>query len=515
MLKSPPERELVPAGINRRSLFRPIAAFAGAAAALRAAPAAAAPPMVGTDVDPSAILYQLLWRTTYHPTAADQAEAALRGYSNYIEWQMSPELIDDSACQLRLASFTTLLFTPAEMYTLQPPDSQALPQRPSILVALRELTESTILRSIYSKCQLKERMVEFWNDHFNIDILDQDQVFLKPLQDRDSIRPLVFSTFENLLVANAKSPAMLHYLDNIASTKVSPNENFARELLELHTVTPESGYTQQDVKEVARCFTGWGHWSEEPSNGVNVGTFRFNHTIHDTGAKTVLGTQIPAGGGIEDGMAVLHMLATHPSTANNICSKLCRWFLGEGTHPSVVAAASSAYMSSGGNIKSVLRVILRPEHIYDAPSRYKRPFHYFASAMRATNAAITSVTTARAYLDLMGQPLFAWTPPDGYPDTLSHWGRLLQPRWQFAIYLASVANNYAGSFAGAVINDLEFFTGCTTAQACVDRINTALFMGELGVSQQQALAGVMTSFNRNMRREALAMAMASDEFQWY
>ncbi len=278
---------------------------------------------------------------------------------------------------------------------------------------------------------------------------------------------------------------------------------------------PEFPCTLIDVHEVARCFTGWGHWSEDPVNGPNCGTFRFDASAHDTDAKVVMGMQIPAGGGIEDGEMVLEMLANHPKTANNICTKLCRWLLGEGTHKSIAAAAAEAYLSTGGDIKSVLRVILRPEHLADAPGRYKRPFHYYVSTMRSTAAVITSVADSRAHIDLMGQPLFAWTPPDGYPDTLSYWGRLLQPRWKFAIYLASVANNYTGAFPGAVIDDLTFFAGCANAQQCVNRINQNLFQGELANDQQSLLMNMMTTFNRNMRREALGMALACDSFQWY
>lgn len=471
--------------------------------------------MVGADVDPGGVISKLLRRVTYHPTPQDFVDASTRGYWGYLEWQMEPGDIIDTECLSRLSHFSTLNRSAAQMYTLQPPNSSAQPNRPSISVALADLTEAALTRAIFSKCQLRERMVEFWTDHFNIDILDQDQVFLKPLHDRDVIRLFALETFETLLVATAQSPAMLHYLDNIASTKKAPNENYARELMELHTVTPEAGYTQTDVREVARCFTGWKHWSESPANGADVGTFWFDASVHDTDPKMVMGMAIPSGGDISDGLAVLHMLATHPSTANNVCSKLCRFFLGEGTHPSIVAAASSKFLATGGDIKSVLRVILRPEHVYDAPPRYKRPFHYYVSVMRATGATITSLTDSRPYLDLMGQPLFAWTPPDGYPDTLAYWGRLLQPRWRFAIFLASVANNYQGAFSGARIDDEVFFAGCADPQQCADRVSDRFFQGEIPDDDRDLLVNMLFPFTRDNRREMLGMAMASDSFMWY
>jgi uncharacterized protein (DUF1800 family) len=501
--------------MDRRGLFRPLGALALGLAAGAARESRAAPPMVGADVDPGAVLDKLLSRVTYHPRAEDRAEAASLGYWGYLERQLEPGDIIDSECDARLAHFSTLGLTAAEMYTLQPPNSQAQPQRPSILVALGDLTEAALTRAFCSKRQLYERMVEFWTDHFNIDVLDQDQVFLKPLHDREAVRAYAMETFESLLMATAMSPAMLHYLDNIASTKKSPNENFARELLEIHTVSPESGYTQQDVREVARCFTGWGHYSEDPSNGTSVGTFKFDMSIHDTGAKTVMGMEIPEGGGLSDGVAVLQMLAAHPNTALHVCGKLCRWFLGEGTHGSVVAAAAAKFLDTGGDIRSVLRVILRPEHVHDAPLRYKRPFHCYVSALRATGATVTSFTESRAHIDFMGQPLFAWTPPDGYPDTVSYWGRLLQPRWRFAIYLASVANNYLGSFPGVVIDDEALFSGCETAESCVDRMDDVMFLGRMPAADRAALVGMLGVVNRNTKREALSVALGSDGFQWY
>jgi len=476
---------------------------------------ASAPPMYGADIDPGAVIDKLLQRISYHPTPQDRQLAASMGYQAYLEYQLNYREIVDDLCDARLMAFPTLGYSAAEMYTLQPMGSNNKPQRPTILTCLSEQTESTITRAVFSQRQLYERMVEFWNDHFNVDIIDQDQVYLKPLHDREAIRAYALDRFENLLIASSMSPSMLHYLDNIASTKTAPNENFARELLELHTVTPDAGYTQQDVREVARCFTGWTHYSEDPIHGTSVGTFKFDMSMHDTGAKSVMQMEIPEGGGLYDGLAVLQMLAAHPGTANNIASKLCRFFLGEGTHPSIVAEAASVFLSSGGDIPSVLRVILKPAYVYDAPPRFKRPFHFYVSSMRSTAATVTSFADSRPHLDLMGHPLFAWTPPDGYPDTLTYWGRLLQPRWFFAIYLASEANNNKGSFTGVTIDDEALFLGCDTSDQWLARVNDRLFLGTLPLADQGVLATMLRPYSRAMRRNTLGVALCSPAFQWY
>lgn len=509
--------------VRRRALLAPAARALGLAAgvaglATSAAPRrakGAAPPVVSSDIDPTSLHAKLLSRVTYHPTPADFAEIDSRGYSAYLEWQLNPAAISDTACDTRLTAYPTLNFTPAQMYTLQPPNDPTEPNRPNILVCLSELTEATIIRATYSRRQLFERVVEMWNDHFHTNVLDQDQVFLKPLLDRDAIRANALGRFRDLLVAVARSPSMMQYLDNIASTKVSPNQNFSRELLELHTITPESGYSQLDVEEVARCFTGWTRWSESPANGTLVGTFRFDAAIHDTGPKQVLGVDFPAGRGEQDGLDVLDLLTSHPATAWNIASKIARWFLGERVHPTIVTAIATTYMNTDGDIKAMIRTALDPRHLADAPRRFKRPFHLFASSLRATGVNVASLSPARAQIDLMGQPLFAWDPPDGYPDSAEFWGRLLMPRWNFAILLSSVANNYSGSFAGCSIDDLVFFAGCTTPEACTDRIAERLFPLGLDDPQRLTIRNFMNPFNRDNRREALAIAMCSEAFQWY
>ena len=186
------------------------------------------------------------------------------------------------------------------------------------------LRQSAILRAVYSRRQLQERMVEFWSDHFNIYAFKGQGPQFKVVDDHETIRAHALGKFRDLLGASARSAAMLGYLDNTSNRKGVPNENYARELMELHTLGVHGGYTQRDVKEVARCLTGWTtekHWHR--------GRFLFDPDAHDNGAKQVLGLTIAPGGGVTDGERVLDMLAGHPSTARHLARKLCVHFLGD------------------------------------------------------------------------------------------------------------------------------------------------------------------------------------------
>ncbi|MFY7895049.1 MAG: DUF1800 family protein, partial [Phycisphaerales bacterium] len=174
---------------------------------------------------------------------------------------------------------------------------------------------------------------------------------------------------------------MLYYLNNDVSTAANPNENYARELMELHTLGVDGGYTQTDVQQVALCLTGWTIWRGS-STGALAGTFRYDNTNHNQTAKNVLGTPIPANGGQQDGVTVLNLLINHPSTARYIATKMCRHFLGYEVARSIIDQVAATYTSTGGDIKAMLRVVLKPEHVAAATPKMKRPFHMFAASLR-------------------------------------------------------------------------------------------------------------------------------------
>lgn len=372
---------------------------------------------VRAPADPT--LLAVLNRATFGFSQSAYDEAAVMGADNYLEWQLAPELIDDSAADARLAVYDTLTMTSQEILNTYNMMNN---------VPIFQLMESVVVRAVYSRRQLKERMVEFWTDHFNIDILDNPVPFLKTADDRDVIRQHALGTFPDLLNASARSAAMLWYLDNYANVAGNAQENYARELMELHTLGVTGPYTQQDVQEVARCFTGWTF-----QNTPNYGQFIYWGPNHDNGVKTVLGQVIPPGGGESDGQTVLDMLAAHPSTAKFIANKMCVYFLGYDPPEDIVESVKQTYLDTNGDIKSMLRVILRaPVAEYLATPKFKRPLHYSASLLRSTEAEIANPLQVVFYLMVMGHGPFLWPRPDGYPDTIEDWGSSLLPRWQFA-----------------------------------------------------------------------------------
>ena len=275
--------------------------------------------------------------------------------------------------------------------------------------------------------------MEFWTNHFNIYARKGYSAYRKATDETEVIRKNALGKFPDLLKASAHSPAMLAYLDNQVNVRGVANENYARELMELHTLGVHGGYTQQDVAEVARCLTGWGI---ENRFMRPRGHFRFDPDRHDDGEKTVLGQTIPAGGGENDGALVLEILANHPNTAKFVAKKLCRHFLGD-SGPALEDQAAAAYVATGGDVKAMLRPILTSRELVEGAPVAKRPFDFAVSALRCLNARSDCGKPLQRHLDAMGQPLYQWPMPDGYPERTSAWTSSLLSRWNFAIALTS------------------------------------------------------------------------------
>jgi uncharacterized protein (DUF1800 family) len=342
-------------------------------------------------------------------------------------------------------------------------------QRANSLVL--ELSEQKLLRAVYSERQLREVLADFWFNHFNVDARKGRDRFMVTEYERETIRPRVLGTFRDLLEATAKSPAMLFYLDNWMSadpngphpamgpprvvrgrfgTVVMPpaprpqgpnaprglNENYARELMELHTLGVDGGYTQKDVTEVARAFTGWTIPGPRQGNG-----FTFNPRLHDPGEKVVLGHVIKAGGGESDGEQVLDILAAHPSTATFIATKLVRRFVSDTPPPALVARVAARFRETRGDLREVTRAILTsPEFLSpDAfNTKVKTPFEFVASAVRAAADDVHDALPLVRNLQQLGMPLYQCQPPTGYKDTADAWvntGALVS-RMNFATRLA-------------------------------------------------------------------------------
>lgn len=348
-----------------------------------------------------------------------------------------------------------------------------------------QLQQHSILRAVHTPWQLRERMVDFWSNHFSIYAKKGMGAYRKTLDDRTVVRPHVFGKFSDMLAASANSAAMLVYLDQQASTASHPNENYARELLELHTLGVDGGYTQDDVMEVARCFTGW---TEERGFLKAKGRFRFDPTIHDDGAKRVLGHEIPAGGGVQDGKTVLSILARHPATARNVSRKLVRHFIGVG-HPDAEEAVRQAFVRSGGQTRTMLRALFEREEFLAGTPVLKRPFDFAVSATRALGIKTDGGGEFQRRLAAMGQAPFQWPMPDGYPTEPEAWTGTLLARWNFADDLARgrIGGTPGPKLRGSVEDVVSAVLGAPADSAACQRV-VACLRGVTDLADAAALA---------------------------
>jgi len=364
---------------------------------------------------------RLVNRATFGPRPGDVAEARALGPEVYVDRLLAEQTKEDLRLQF--------LLNRLDVFQMDPYETQDLPENEVI----RQLQQSAILRATYGDHQLRERMVDFWTNHFNIYSRKGLSAFRKAGDESNVIRAHALDTFPNLLHASAHSTAMLVFLDNQGNVAGRPNENYAREIMELHTMGVKSGYTQKDVQEVARCFTGW---TLERRFLRHRWAFRFDDDLHDNGAKHVLGHSIPAGGGERDGEIVLDILASHPATAHFISTKLCRYFLGD-DGDKWVGRTAQTYLDSKGSISAMLRPLLLSEELLSSPPILKRPFDYMVSAIRAVDADTDGGAALQEHLVKMGEPLYQWPMPDGYPTRTAAWTGTMLPRWNFAYALAA------------------------------------------------------------------------------
>jgi uncharacterized protein (DUF1800 family) len=411
---------------------------------------------------------------------------------------------------------------------------------------LAELGQQRLLRAIYSERQLNEVLVDFWFNHFNVFAgKGADRLYLTEYE-RDVIRPHVLGKFRDLLGAVAESPAMLFYLDNwmsadpnmaeradrrpgrqgprrgrtpgpggrkpgtgsqaLADLNVQRrrptglNENYARELLELHTLGVDGGYTQKDVVEVARALTGWTITTPRQGGG-----FRFDPRLHDAGEKTVLGHRIAAGGGKNDGERVLDIVAAHPSTARFIATKLARRFVADEPPAALVGRAAARFRETGGDLRETVRVIVTSSEFFAPDARrakVKTPLEFVASAARATGASVANALPLLRSLRDLGMPLYMCQPPTGYDDTAEAWvntGALLN-RMNFAVALAT------GTLRGVRI-DPALISGPGDAAARRAAVTRALLGGDASETTSATLA------KTDDTSKLIALTLGSPEFQ--
>jgi uncharacterized protein (DUF1800 family) len=498
-----------------------------------------------------AAIVHVLNRIGFGPRPGDVEQVRAIGLERYIDQQLHPERIPDGAMNVRLSALTTIGMSSREIAerfeepvlearrekkadakrenndAKDDPNQQKArsPEQQAANRVLVELSEQKLLRAVYSDRQLQEVLADFWLNHFNVDSRKGPERFMLTEYERETIRPHVLGTFRDLLEATAKSPAMLFYLDNWMSAdpngphpemgRVRPirrpfgpgspparrpqphgknppkglNENYGRELMELHTLGVDGGYTQKDVTEVARAFTGWT--IQTPRQG---GGFLFNPRLHDPGEKIVLGHRIPAGGGISDGEQVLDILASHPSTATFIATKLTRRFVSDAPPQALVDRVAARFRATTGDLREAVRAILTSPEFLSSDvyrAKVKTPFEFVASAVRATAASVDEAQPLVRALQQLGMPLYQCQPPTGYKDTADAWVNTgaLVARLNFAVSLAN--NQLRGitvRFApagdslqtvphGILAGDLSDATRATIAKATSPEQMAALTLG--------------------------------------
>jgi uncharacterized protein (DUF1800 family) len=440
-------------------------------------------------------LSRLIRRATLGITPAEVIRGKQLGWQGYLNYQLNYTRIKDDA----LEAFV------AQKWPLMSQTSEQLFSADAGQVR-NQLQESTIYRAAFSQRQLYERMVEFWSDHFNQDL---DKVgYLLVADQRDVIRKHALGKFPDLLKASAHSASMMVYLDQSASRNKAPNQNYVRELMELHTLGVDGGYTQDDVAELARVFTGW--------TVQGRGTFVFDPLRHDWGAKTVLGVTIPAGSpslgaaGIDEGEQMLEVLVNHPSTARFIATKMLKWLLTPEPSAKQISSISSVYRATGGDIKAMIRAILNDTWLPAAPMKLKRPFHFLVSALRSTAPTVGSMTTVNLQLSRLGQPLFGWDTPDGFPDKIEYWAGNIVPRWSFGTTMSTF-----NSTASLVVDTTAYRAG--SPDAAIDLIDQNFFGGEMPLTTRTGLLNYLKAgtFNDTRVRETIALAISANAFQWY
>lgn len=534
----------------------------------------------------------VLNRLGYGPRPGEVEQVARQGVENWIRAQLHPEQIADGPAEAALAKLTKLQLPSAALIKAfheerrlreeakkaggdpKGPGGKSDENRLVVAEALGELQYAKLTRAVLSARQLEAVLVDFWFNHFNVDARKQEVRAAVVGYEQEAIRPHVFGRFRDLLGATAQNAAMLVYLDNFRSSRemglgpreqerqrralqqtmglsmeaaaaATPkkrglNENYGRELLELHTLGVDGGYTQRDVQEVARVFTGW---TIDPRDG----RFVFREKWHDPGAKTVLGHKL-SGGGRKEGEQVLDLLAAHPATARHLAYRLCQRFVADAPPAELVERVATAYRASKGDLRRTYETLfLSPEFLGPdyRGAKTKSPFEFIASALRATGATFVDVPlragrppihaleaglalgrggerlaalprrTVLMHLVEMGQPLYAWGPPTGFPEDSTHWvnAGALVARLNFALALtggqvADCRVELAPLLAGADVDD-------------PDSVVTALGRAVLGVTLSDntrrivlaQLADHSATATTVDSRKALALLLGSPEFQ--
>jgi uncharacterized protein (DUF1800 family) len=424
-------------GIHRFFLKR----FAGYAVAAGLAVALPALLSIGAEQVQDRVVVHVLNRLAFGPTLEEFRQVKTIGVERYIAEQLDPDSITEPIeLRWRLAQLDTLRLNPVQLRQLygplrilrgfKPNPELEKAQRERVRIILRDASEARVLRALLSPRQLHEVMVDFWFNHFNVfSGKGLDDVWIGNYE-QQAIRPFVLGRFRDLLFAATKHPAMLVYLDNALSTAPgSPgargkqkglNENFAREVMELHTLGADGGYTQEDVVTLARVLTGWGV-NPPDARAFPEHAAVFEGARHDYNPKVFLGHTLQSRGKAE-GEEALDILARSPATARHIAFELAQYFVADEPSPTLVERLATRFLETDGNVREVLRTLFTSKEFWESKgAKYKTPYQFVISAVRAAGTPVGNVRPLIAAMDQLGMPLFGCLTPDGYKNTEDAW----------------------------------------------------------------------------------------------
>ncbi len=452
----------------------------------------------------------LLLRIGFLPSgwAAERLQAL--GAEAFVEEQLQPERIpEDPEVARKLARLKLLEMEPRLLARAFDGEGRAYV----------ELLRRHLWRNGQSRRRLEARMAAFWTNHFYVPA----EAAGHHLADyHRTLERHALGSFRDLLFAVARHPAMLTYLNNDSNVAEHPNENYARELLELHTLGVDGGYTEQDVKEAARALTGW------TTHPRAIGGFFFNPDAHDKGNKTILGHTFPAGRGIEDGLALLDLLARHPGTARFVATKLALWFVSDAPPEGLVRRLAEVFLRARGELRPVLRALFSAPEFYAARGqRLRSPIEFLAAATEVTGVAFLDDWILLDALNRLEQPFLGWKTPDGYPTRARAWSSTsgLLARWQVALELAQEADGDPEGGWGLLAHLENRDPAARTVGEWVDKATRQVWGREPSGAQLAALVDYtsdgqgagrpLTPTLAGRKRGGLyALLLAAPEFQW-
>jgi uncharacterized protein DUF1800 len=399
------------------------------------------PRLASAATAPDRQVLHVLNRLAFGPSPTDFRHVKAVGAERYIAEQLDPASVDEPAeLTDRLAALETLRLDPIALFVrygpplpqggVKPSPQEVKARRQASRIIVREAAEARVLRAIFSRRQLEQAMVDFWFNRFNVFARKGLAHLWIGAYEEGAIRPHALGRFHDLLRATARHPAMLFYLDNWENSApgstmpngrtAGPNENYARELMELHTLGVDGGYTQDDVIALARILTGWGLLRRGMTPPDRTG-FYFDPTRHDNGAKRFLGRDIVANG-VAEGDEALDMLAASPATAHHIAGKLAQYFVADAPPPALVDRLAARFRQTDGDIRAVLQALFASSEFRDRiATKYKTPYQFVLSAARAAEVPVRNPRPLLGTMARLGMPLYGCPTPDGYKNTEEAW----------------------------------------------------------------------------------------------